>query len=136
MVVSGPHADDFSVHSTTSCSCFMLRNDLFDDGSSDEHREKQCITCGDWIVLGKVDTGNAALVNHEGKKWCQAKVERNKQMQESIAAAKALDKVPPSRRIHLIHIVFHGLYYSPLSPLSFVSGSSSSMYALKLLWGQ
>ena len=46
----------------------------------------QCRTCGEWIRLGNVDTGEGALVNHEGRRWCIATVERNKQLWEMEAA--------------------------------------------------
>ena len=58
-----------------------FRNNLLDDGSqrkSDGHQERQCMTCGEWIDLGKVDTGENGLVNHEGKRRCLAKVKSNK----------------------------------------------------------
>jgi hypothetical protein len=63
------------------------------------------MTCGDWINLRQVHTGEAALVNHEGKKQCLEKLERNKEKQEYIAATAALDDL---QRIT-------PLSYSPLS---------------------
>ena len=51
------------------------------------------MTCGDWIDLGQVHTGEAALINHEGKKQCLAKLKRNKEKQEYIVAAAALDNL-------------------------------------------
>jgi hypothetical protein len=122
--------DDIPQRSKTEKTISVSQTDLLNDGSrwnGNGHQEKQCTTSGDWIDLGKVDTGEAALINHEGKRRCLAKLERNKQIQESAAAEEALDDlrwsgtVSPhtcrSRRVAL---------YSPLSSVSFVSGTISS----------
>jgi hypothetical protein len=34
-----------------------------------------CQMCGEWIDLGQTLSGDAALVSHEGKKHCLARVE-------------------------------------------------------------
>jgi hypothetical protein len=77
-----------------------------------------------------VDTGEIALINHEGKRRCLAKVERRNQMQESIEAAEALEDLrrsvtfSPCTRRHSRRVT--PLNYFPLTPLSNVSGSASS----------
>src|ERR1700733_4425047 len=127
------HIDDLPTHSNNGYSHLAFSNDLLDDGSrwkTDGHREKQCMTCGDWIDLGKVDTGEIALINHEGKRRCLAKVERRNQMQESIEAAEALEDLrrsvtfSPCTRRHSRRVT--PLNYFPLTPLSNFSGSASS----------
>lgn len=125
--------DDLPTHSDNRYSLLAFSNDLLNDGSrwkTDGHREKQCMTCGDWIDLGKVDTGEIALINHEGKRRCLAKVEKRNQMKESIEAADALEDlrrsvtVSPCTPHHSQRIT--PLNHFPLTPLSVVSSSASS----------
>jgi hypothetical protein len=81
--------DDFPMALDDEQADITLDNDLLDDRSrwnANGNREKQCLTCGDWIDLGKALTGENALVNHEGKRRCLAKVESNAQKRELEAA--------------------------------------------------
>jgi hypothetical protein len=128
-------ADQLPMHSDNKST---LQSNL-SDGSQwncDGHREKQCMTCGDWIDLGKVDTGDIALVNHEGKKRCLARLRSNQETQEYNAAVAALDDLRKSGTVSP-HTPRHSRQinppYTPLSPLSFVSGSVSSMSIFTLL---
>jgi hypothetical protein len=81
-------ADQLPMHSDNEST---LQSNL-----SDGHREKQCMTCGDWIDLRKVDTGEIALVNHEGQKQCLARLRSNQETQEYNAAVAALDDLRKS----------------------------------------
>lgn len=133
-LTSPDRRDDYPGYFNDAYSPSDLRNDLLNDGSrwkSDGHRETQCMTCGDWIDLGKVDTGKNALVNHEGKRRCLAKVESNRLVRESAAAADALDDLRRSATFSP-HTPRHpqrftSMAYAPISPPSFIGGSGSSM---------
>jgi ferredoxin len=122
--------DDIPQCSKTEKTISVSKIDLLNDGSrwnGNCHREKQCTTCGDWIDLGKADTGEAALIDHEGKRRCLAKLERNKEIQESAASEEALDDLRGSGTVSPHTCRSRGVaLYSPLSSVSFVSGTISS----------
>src|SRR5258708_4369195 len=74
-------AEDILMDSSDDLMSSDTLYDTLSDGSrklSGGHREKKCMTCGEWIRLGNVDTGQGALINHEGKARCLATAHRNK----------------------------------------------------------
>ena len=106
--------------------------ELLNDGSRRKaggNRERQCKTCREWIGLGNVEAGENALKNHQGKRRCLARVARNLEQHENGIANAALEDlrrsgtISPSTPYH--HRKFTASPYSPLSALSFVSGTSS-----------
>lgn len=120
---------DFVRTSSDGIASLEVRYQLLPDGSrrtSRGHREKQCLTCLRWIDLGDTASGDAALVNHEGKRRCLATVHANMLEAERRAEATALDglRQTASWSPHTPYQPQRSyLPYPPLSPLSFVSGS-------------
>jgi hypothetical protein len=105
--------------------------ELLNDGSrrkAGENREKMRSTCGEWIDLGNVETGEMALTNHEGKKRCLAKVESNKKELELRITAAALEDLRQNGtvfpRTPRHSQPFKSPMYSP-TPQSFFSAGSS-----------
>ena len=69
---------------------------ILEDGSrrcQGGNREKMCRSCGEWIDLGPSERGDAALVNHEGRKRCLANVKRENHRRSIQQAAAALEEV-------------------------------------------
>jgi hypothetical protein len=114
---------------------FMSSNTLYytlPDGSrrpSGGHREKQCMTCGEWIKLGNVDAGQGALINHEGNARCLATAHKNKLEVERLAADAALDdlrrNISISPRTPFASRQPPSFSYTQSPALSFTSGSST-----------
>jgi len=124
-----PHSDDMQDFQMDSCDDITTWDapyELFSDGSrriSGGHRHKQCMTCLKWIDLGNSESGEAALVNHEGKRRCLVTVHDNRLEENRRAAAAALEDLrqSPSLSRHTPYRprrISSLAYYSPLSPLS------------------
>jgi hypothetical protein len=131
-----PHLDDaqdFLMYSHDDLTTWDAPYELLADGSrriSGGHRHKQCMTCLKWIDLGNSDSGEAALVNHEGRRRCLATVHDNKLEETRHAATAALADLRQSASLsphspYRPPRISSPAYYSPLSPLS---NNSSSMY--------
>jgi hypothetical protein len=52
-----------------------------------------CQTCGEWIGLGRDESEDAALANHEGWKRCLANVKRENHRRSTQQAADALEEI-------------------------------------------
>lgn len=134
---STPVLDDVQGFLTASSNDFTTFDAPYEplpDGSrkrSGGHRQKQCMTCHKWIDLGSSESGEAGLVNHEGKRRCLATVRENILEEERRIAAAALDHLRQTASLspHTPYRPerFPSSPYSLLSPLSFVSGNSSLM---------
>jgi len=125
---------DFLMASSDDFTPFDAPYELLPDGSrkrSGGHREKQCMTCHKWIDLGSSDSGEAGLVNHEGKRRCLSTVRQNILEEERRTAAAALDYLHQTTSLspHTPYRPkqFPSSSHSPLSPLSFVPGNFSLM---------
>jgi hypothetical protein len=142
MLVDGPqstvpHMDDvqdFQMDSSDNVTSSYALYGLLHDGSrriGGGNRQKQCKTCRKWIDLGNSDSGDLALINHEGKSRCLATVHENKLEPERRAAAVVLENLHQTASLSPRTLYrpkqFPPSPRSPLSPLSFVSGSSLSM---------
>ena len=110
---------------------------LFPDGSrriGGANRQKQCKMCRKWIDLGNSKSSDNALINHEGKSCRPATVHENKLEQERHAVAVVLENLGQTTSLSLCMPYrpkqFPPSPCLPLSPLSFVSGSSLSMWVV------
>ena len=104
--------------------------ELLEDGSRRNSRgthEKTCEMCGEWIDLGRTLSGDASLVSHEGSKRCLARVEMEIQKRVMQDAAEIRKNVLASPHTPFHVRVSSPMQRIPLSPLSFVQGSSSPM---------
>ena len=88
-------------------------------------REKMCLMCGEWIDLGRTLSGDAALVSHEGKKRCLARVEaisRERVRQDTMSMHSGI------RQSGIVSsLTSNDAPNIPLSPLLLMKEATSSM---------
>ena len=123
--------DDFLMDTSNDSWDYDELYELLLDGSrrkAGQNREKKCNTCGDWIDLGNVDTGEMALTNHQGWRHCLHKAKAKDLRLDQSATAAALNDIRCSGDI-LPHTPYNSNQfpsspYTPISAMSFLSGTS------------
>jgi hypothetical protein len=123
--------DDFLMDTNNDSWDYDEPYELLPDGSrrkAGQNREKKCNTCGDWIDLGNVDTGEMALTNHQGRRRCLQKAKAKDLRLDQSATAAALNDIRCSGNIlprtpHNSN-QFCSSPYTPISAMSFLSGTS------------
>jgi hypothetical protein len=132
------HDDHFLMDTSDDPTYYHDKYESLHDGSRRKgkgNREKQCNTCGDWIDLGNVETGESALTNHERGRRCLAKVASTQRALELSATAASLEdlqhsgNISPRTPAHHNQFRVYSALYVLFSTTLFIPGTSQYTHA-------
>ncbi|KIM89752.1 hypothetical protein PILCRDRAFT_812564, partial [Piloderma croceum F 1598] len=121
LTLSADHDDHFLMDTSNDLTYYHDPCKLIYDGSRQKgkrNREKQCNTCGGWIDLGNIETGESALTSHERGIQGLAKVASTQRALEDLQHSGNISPHMPS---HPNQFRAYFPLYVPFSATSFVT---------------